>query len=426
MSLTKVSYSMIDGEVANVLDYGADPTGVNSSSAAFQAAIDTNKSVWVPIGTYLITTPLVVTDAFRGNTIQGESSAKTLVKTLTGNLFNIQGNSIRFENLYLQTGPAAGHIFSQTQGVSLIDIGFCKLECTNTAKSIWVNNNYETVALRIHNSILDVTLAHTEPAIKLIGSNGDINSNIFENLTCNFSGNYVFYLESTSGGNYYNIFRNIVLETTNGGAISLKQCYGTIIENVQAWDIGTLTQSLVYIASGGGLESKNTYICNLVRPGGTLGPSVYDVDIAAGTRTTFVSCQIEKVNESALASQSVYIDTLTTINNFNSTSVNLYKGLRLGTATGISQTAIPANNLRGRVTIENTSVSAVVNFAQPEADTDYIILVSVMGYGGTGGAVPVGAKRVSATDRSVNGFDVYLEAAPGADNFVIVSWAIIR
>lgn len=40
MSLTKVSYSMINGAPVNVLDFGADPTGVNDSWSAFQAAHD--------------------------------------------------------------------------------------------------------------------------------------------------------------------------------------------------------------------------------------------------------------------------------------------------------------------------------------------------------------------------------------------------
>ena len=38
MSLTKVSYSMIEGAPVNVLDFGADPTGVVDSLPAFQAA----------------------------------------------------------------------------------------------------------------------------------------------------------------------------------------------------------------------------------------------------------------------------------------------------------------------------------------------------------------------------------------------------
>lgn len=40
MSLTKVSYSMIQGTPVNVLDYGADPTGATDSTAALQAAFD--------------------------------------------------------------------------------------------------------------------------------------------------------------------------------------------------------------------------------------------------------------------------------------------------------------------------------------------------------------------------------------------------
>lgn len=58
MALTKVSYSMIQGAVANVLDFGADSTGVASSTVAFQAAIDSltnGGNVYVPQGTYLLT-----------------------------------------------------------------------------------------------------------------------------------------------------------------------------------------------------------------------------------------------------------------------------------------------------------------------------------------------------------------------------------
>ena len=62
MSLTKVSYSMINGAVANVLDYGADPTGATSSQAAFVAAFATGNAIYVPKGTYLVTGGLVLPD----------------------------------------------------------------------------------------------------------------------------------------------------------------------------------------------------------------------------------------------------------------------------------------------------------------------------------------------------------------------------
>lgn len=60
MSLTKVTYSMIQGASANVLDFGADPTNTNDSTAAFQAALAASQSVYVPPGTYLISDNLVV------------------------------------------------------------------------------------------------------------------------------------------------------------------------------------------------------------------------------------------------------------------------------------------------------------------------------------------------------------------------------
>lgn len=48
MALTKVSYSMITGSPVNVLDYGAKGDGVTNDSAAFQAALNTKKPVYVP------------------------------------------------------------------------------------------------------------------------------------------------------------------------------------------------------------------------------------------------------------------------------------------------------------------------------------------------------------------------------------------
>lgn len=62
MSLTKVSYSMINGEYINVLDFGADPTGGTDSTSAFQLALAQNKAIFVPFGTYRIDSP-IATDA---------------------------------------------------------------------------------------------------------------------------------------------------------------------------------------------------------------------------------------------------------------------------------------------------------------------------------------------------------------------------
>jgi hypothetical protein len=58
MSLTKASFSMIQGMMGNVLDYGADPTGVADSAPAINAAIAARRFVYFPAGTYLVNAPV--------------------------------------------------------------------------------------------------------------------------------------------------------------------------------------------------------------------------------------------------------------------------------------------------------------------------------------------------------------------------------
>lgn len=61
MSLTKATYSMVNGAPANVLDFGADPTGVTNSSAAFLAALQAAPTVYVPQGTYQVSVDIPLT-----------------------------------------------------------------------------------------------------------------------------------------------------------------------------------------------------------------------------------------------------------------------------------------------------------------------------------------------------------------------------
>ena len=58
MALTKVTNSMITGTPVNVLDYGADPSGVADSTAAFNAAIADGSNIYIPEGAYSITSTL--------------------------------------------------------------------------------------------------------------------------------------------------------------------------------------------------------------------------------------------------------------------------------------------------------------------------------------------------------------------------------
>lgn len=64
MSLTKATYSMVDGAPLNVLDFGADPTGVADSRAAILAAVaaDPDKTLFFPTGIYRVNSPIVISD----------------------------------------------------------------------------------------------------------------------------------------------------------------------------------------------------------------------------------------------------------------------------------------------------------------------------------------------------------------------------
>lgn len=60
MSLTKVTYAMIEGAVANVLDYGADNTGATDCSTSIAAAFAVANEIFFPAGTYLISNNLTI------------------------------------------------------------------------------------------------------------------------------------------------------------------------------------------------------------------------------------------------------------------------------------------------------------------------------------------------------------------------------
>lgn len=74
MSLTKATYSMIDGAPVNILDYGADPTGVADSTAAIQAAVNAGKSIFIPAGTFKVTASIILSqNNFEITGIKGKS-----------------------------------------------------------------------------------------------------------------------------------------------------------------------------------------------------------------------------------------------------------------------------------------------------------------------------------------------------------------
>jgi hypothetical protein len=165
MALTKVSYSMIDGASVNVLDYGADPTGVADSTAAIQAAVDDlialaptlqvggstaepvftanpNLVVYFPYGKYYIEQPNGVEIAQQtGNTFvqasitfsAGESGAALFGdNTNIGINFDGGGYRNKFENIIFANFATAIRLSTTNKNESMFQVDNCRSQSNGT------------------------------------------------------------------------------------------------------------------------------------------------------------------------------------------------------------------------------------------------------------------------------------------------------
>ncbi len=118
MSLTKATYSLINGAPINVLDYGATGDGVTNDTAAMQAAHDTGNVVYYPAGTYLFTSNISISSGG----IVGEGMTETILKsndTTSNNLIKYVGNFATKGNVPLFSNFKILGNVSKTQGAAL-------------------------------------------------------------------------------------------------------------------------------------------------------------------------------------------------------------------------------------------------------------------------------------------------------------------
>lgn len=137
MSLTKVSYSMINGAPANVMDFGADPTGVADSLQAFKDAIASfttaldysvyslGGTVVVPPGKYYLSGPLIIN---RNIVLTGVGSPKDndagiswlqfadningiVIVSAATSPNGLQGDGATIRNLYIERSVSSGGTF---------------------------------------------------------------------------------------------------------------------------------------------------------------------------------------------------------------------------------------------------------------------------------------------------------------------------
>jgi hypothetical protein len=111
MALTKAHNRMIDGAYANVMDFGAvsdgvDPATGTDNAAAFQAAADTGKTVFIPKGNYRVST---VTFSTAGQRVVGEGMGQSFIFPVTGNsCFIVANDKIEISDLEFRGKTGTG------------------------------------------------------------------------------------------------------------------------------------------------------------------------------------------------------------------------------------------------------------------------------------------------------------------------------
>lgn len=143
MSLTKVTYAMIGGISANVLDFGADATGATDSTAAFTAALAASQSIYVPEGTYIVDTITLPLGYGSGIVIKGANRETTILqaKNADSPIFNSAG-TFSANNLISEFTLQANAAGSTGPAVDMRNISFSTFESINiigNGSGAWTN-----------------------------------------------------------------------------------------------------------------------------------------------------------------------------------------------------------------------------------------------------------------------------------------------
>lgn len=295
MSLTKASFSMINGIPINVLDYGADPTGVADSTQELQdavtAAVAAGNSVYMPAGTYLVTDTITCPAK---TMIIGEHRSMSAIQN--GTKINFQPTTLKslfstgptgsfkdgyaFENLWIvgNSSSASGNSFRAFDLIKVIKSTFrnMRIDGFRTAFRVeaTINNRFEFIQMAnnyLHNIFYTGDYATTDVWEQCYISNAPIGV-------------------QTDGISLGIRFNNCVFETLDTYGVNIvKECYSWTFENTYVEDVpsaNVATNAMwrvgydgITLAGTPQLEIHGGYIAG--RNAGAVG-SLLDVDFTDG------------------------------------------------------------------------------------------------------------------------------------------------
>jgi polygalacturonase len=301
MSLTKVSYSMIQGSPYSILDYGAIPDGATDCSAAFQAAINaaganTNGGVViVPQGTYYLNATVRFANnvtimgygatillgpwlaaaggqagafvSYSGSTITTPSTPTATKNvsiyglTINGQNSGISGQSIPDANmqgaifvfgawgttdspsnpLYWSNIQFTGYL---VQDCYLLNFAGDGIRSYNGSKATIINNRFETF-------FSDVALATGAP-IELSGTqNVIVSNNRTDHLSTGLSWHGMVFVDWNQIVRDLVVDANIISNLNNGDGISCEANGSTNLDG------GIINANIVENCMGNGVMAKN-------------------------------------------------------------------------------------------------------------------------------------------------------------------------
>ena len=249
MSLTKASYSMIKGAPANVLDYGADPTGATDSSAAFLAALQASSEVYVPEGTYQVsvTIPRTITYGPKklfGAGTSGTTSAGTVLIPPPGATFVIRVDAstgymqyFQLSNLNINNPNAVANCL----GLLFNGVDVNSISDYHTITNVNINNFFYGIQIfgrMIQATFSQVYVAECVTALYVLPDPLSVafNLNTFINCAFNNSDNQGVYIDAWSltnkfigcnfqGNNQGTTVGVAATQFTNAQNMSFDNCY---------------------------------------------------------------------------------------------------------------------------------------------------------------------------------------------------------
>jgi len=310
MALTKATYSMIQGAVANILDFGADPTGAADSTTAIQAAVDSVKvsggAVYFPTGTYKITDTIVVdTGVYTTGLILFGNGRNSIISQTGTNKDAFHFSTTQFlqnsgfRDLKITCDADAGHCINIVYGCTTCFVTNVDMVQLNPSKSL-IYGDYTSFGGGVYDTKFSggswyCATTSTVAGVRFIANGTIFNENIFENLRCYNSKTVQFFqITTVTTGTIWltgNVWRNINFEICPGGGFYVDSFKSCIWQNISFWDSGgTYTNNLFDFASGAGYETTSCTLINCTRNGDSVGASVYDIRLLYGQNMTLIDC----------------------------------------------------------------------------------------------------------------------------------------